>query len=71
MGRAGDKGREPGWGGVESPQGDSWQLEKEGTDLEVDQLQDRVEESDPPTREVDVMGIATYTYTSHKPSLLR
>lgn len=56
--------------GVESPQGDYWQVEKEGTDLEVDQLQDRVKESDPSTREVDVMGIATYTYTSHKLSLL-
>lgn len=30
MGGAGDKVREPGWDEIESPQGDSWALEKEG-----------------------------------------
>lgn len=35
---------------MESPQGDSWGLEKEGTELEVVELQDRVKETDPPER---------------------
>ena len=34
MGGAGDKVREPGWDEIESPQGDSWGLEKESTELE-------------------------------------
>ena len=39
---AGDKGREPGWDRVASPQGDSWALEKEGLELEVAEPQHTV-----------------------------
>lgn len=47
MGGAGDKVREPGWDEIESPQGDSWALEKEGPELEVAEPQDYGQETDP------------------------
>ena len=54
---------------MESPQGDSWGLEKEGIELEVVKLQDRVKETDPPARWMSWKE-QPRSSTSHESSLL-